>query len=171
MNTPIIPARPLAYHRPVDRVRAGLFAAGGSLAAGGLGALGSRRAPEVYRRLEKPSWAPPAAAFGPVWTVLYVLVGVAGFRLARRGDRAAVALHGAQLVLNAAWPPVFFSRRSKRASLAVIAALDALVVAEVVVAARKDRVAATLLTPYLAWCLFATALNASVSEPGSTPQM
>jgi benzodiazapine receptor len=142
-----------------------VLAAGGSLAAAAIGGIGSRRAPTIYHSLDKPSWAPPAGVFGPVWTGLYVAMGVAAFRLARRSALTALRLHAAQLAMNAAWPLTFFSARDKRVSLSVIVALDALVGAEVVAAARKDAVAAALLGPYLAWCLFATALNAAVSDP------
>jgi benzodiazapine receptor len=148
----------------VRRVESALLAAGGSAVAAAIGGVGARRAPEVYRRLDKPSWAPPAAAFGPVWTGLYAAMGVSAFRLARRSVRAPLCLHAAQLALNAAWPLAFFSARDRRVSLGVIVGLDVLVAAEVV-AAREDTVAAGLLTPYLAWCLFATALNAAVADP------
>lgn len=135
--------------------------------AAAIGGVGARRAPQIYAELEKPRWAPPAAAFGPVWTGLYAAMGVAAFRLSRRSARLALRLHAAQLVLNAAWPPAFFSARDRRVSLAVIAALDVLVAAETAAAAQEDPVAAGLLTPYLAWCLFATALNAAVGDPPS----
>lgn len=147
--------------------RSALLAAGGSAAAAAIGGIGSRRAPQVYSTLDKPAWAPPAGVFGPVWTALYTAMGVAAFRLARREARSALYLHAAQLGLNAAWPLTFFSARGKRASLAVIVVLDVLVAAEIVAAAREDAVATGLLTPYLAWCLFATALNAAVSNPAS----
>src|SRR5690348_7906061 len=122
------------------RPRAGfLFAAGGSLAAAALGGLGSRRAPEVYARLDKPSWAPPAGVFGPVWTGLYSGIAVSAWRLWQRrvesAAGAALGLHAAQLALNAAWPWTFFSVRSRTASLAVIVALDATIAAEIVTAA------------------------------------
>ena len=146
-----------------------LFAAGGSVAAAAIGGVGSRRAPEVYARLDKPDWAPPGSVFGPVWTTLYTAIGAAGWRLWHRQmepvARIGLGLHATQLALNAAWPWAFFSARSRTASLAVIVALDATVAAEIVTAARVDRAAAGLLAPYLAWCLFATALTASVSDP------
>lgn len=132
--------------------------------AAGLGGLGARRAPTTYSELEKPAWAPPASTFGPVWTVLYATVAAAGWRV-HTASGVARQLHLAQLALNAAWPGVFFGASEKRASLAVIAALDATIAAEVAVLARDDRLPAVLLTPYLGWCLFATALNAAVSEP------
>ena len=147
-------------------LRSAVLAAGGSIAAAAIGGIGSRRAPEIYGRLEKPAWAPPPAVFGPVWTGLYTAMGVAAYRLARRSARTTLRLHAAQLVLNAAWPVAFFSARDKRVSLGLILGLDALVAVEIASAVRRDAVAAELLAPYLAWCLFATALNAAVSDPG-----
>ena len=95
-------------------------------------------------------------------------MGVAAWRLWRTGSaRTPLALHGAQLVLNAAWPGTFFGTRSRRASLAVIVALDAAVAAEIVTARRHDRVAAALLVPYLGWTLYATALNRAVRWPSN----
>ncbi|GAA3808820.1 TspO/MBR family protein [Nocardioides panacisoli] len=136
------------------------------LGAAGLGGLGSRNAPSTYATLEKPDWAPPAAAFGPVWTTLYATIAVAGWRAYGASPRAR-RLHLTQLALNAAWPSVFFSAGRKPASLAVIGALDATLAAEIVALRRDDKLAAALLTPYLAWCGFATALNTAVSEPRS----
>ena len=141
-------------------------ALGASAVAAAIGGLGSRRAPETYRALDKPRWAPPPWVFGPVWTVLYADMGLAAWRLCRTDNaRTPLALHAAQLVLNAAWPAAFFGARSRRGSLAVIAALDVVVAAEIVAAARRDRVAAALLVPYLGWTAFATALNAAVRLP------
>jgi translocator protein len=130
----------------------------------GLGGLGSRGAPSTYAALEKPTWAPPASAFGPVWSALYASIAVVGWR-AWAASPGARRLHLAQLALNAAWPGLFFGVRDKRSSLVVIAALDATVAAEVAALARDDRLAAALLAPYLSWCGFATALNAAVGEP------
>src|SRR3954452_21998937 len=113
------------------------------IGAAGLGGLGSRRAPSTYARLDKPSWAPPASAFGPVWTALYATIAVVGWR-AYTASPGARGLHLAQLALNAAWPGVFFSARQRRASLAVIAAMDAAVAAEVAVLGPVDRRAAAL---------------------------
>jgi translocator protein len=142
-----------------------VLAIGGSVAAAAIGGIGARRARQIYGSLDKPSWAPPAGVFGPVWAGLYAAMGVAAFRLARRSSLGGLRIHAAQLALNAAWPAAFFSARGKRLSLGVIVLLDALVGAEIAVAARDDTVAAGLLAPYLAWCLFATALNATVMDP------
>jgi tryptophan-rich sensory protein len=154
-----------AEHRSV---RAILAAVAGSTLTAAVGGLGARRAPTAYEHLEKPGWAPPPSAFGPVWTGLYALMAAAVYRAWRSDpERSAglVALHGGQLALNASWPWAFFSLRSRTAALVVIAALDAAVAAEVIVAGRRDRVAGWLLTPYLAWSLFATALTAAVGDP------
>jgi translocator protein len=135
-------------------------------AAAGLGGLGARRAPQTYRRLRKPPWAPPSTAFGPVWSVLYVAISVAGWRLFANASRRTRSLHLTQLALNAAWPIAFFGIRDKRASLIIIALLDGALTAEVLMLRVEDPVAASLLVPYLGWSGFATALNAAVSDPG-----
>lgn len=148
--------------------RALALSLGASAAAAVIGGIGSRRAPEIYAKLEKPPWAPPAEVFGPVWTVLYADMGVAAWRLWRTGPaRTPLALHGAQLALNAAWPGTFFGARSRRASLVVIVALDVTIAAEIVAAKRHDRAAAALLVPYLGWTLYATALNGAVRRPSN----
>jgi tryptophan-rich sensory protein len=142
------------------------FSVGGSALAAGIGSIGARSAARVYPRLDKPAWAPPAGAFGPVWTLLYAAVGLAGWRLWRRQAPAALlGVHAGQLALNAAWPIAFFTLRSRPASLAVIGALDLAVAAEILAVVRRDPATAALLTPYLLWCLFATALNAAVHDP------
>lgn len=133
------------------------------VAAAAIGGAPARDAPEVYARLDKPTWAPPAGVFGPVWSVLYVLIGTAGWRMTRQPRRAALVLHLAQLGLNASWTPLFFGARRRRAALAVSVALDVVVAAEMAQLVRDgDRPSAGLLAPYLAWCGFATALTASV---------
>ena len=146
--------------------RYGVLAIAGPLVAAGVGSLGSRSAPRVYPQLDKPRWAPPARVFGPVWTLLYVGIGAAGWRLRRHTDRRAVwLLHVTQLALNAVWPATFFTAGNRRAALAVIAALDATVAAEIGLAARSDKGAAALLVPYLGWSVFATALTAAIRPP------
>ena len=120
----------------------------------------------TYLALDPPAWAPPPWLFGPVWTVLYALIGVAGWwvwRIDAAGGRGpALGLWTAQLVVNAAWPGVFFGLGELGWALVVIVTLDVLVVATIVAVGRLTRVAAALLVPYLAWILFATALNAAL---------
>jgi tryptophan-rich sensory protein len=145
------------------------LAAGPPLAAAVIGSLGSRRAPQVYRRLAKPKWAPPSSVFGPVWSALYGLIGAAAWRMWRLGVPPRVwQFHGAQLALNAAWPWAFFALRDKRVSLVVIATLDMLLAAQIRELAKSDRLGAVVLAPYLSWSLFATALNAAVKDPATT---
>jgi len=100
-----------------------------------------------------------------VWTAWYAGTAVAGWLMYPDASRGTKRLHLTQLALNAAWPMAFFGVRDKRSSLAVIAALDALLATEIAVVRRDTPVAAALLSPYLAWTGFATALNAAVSEP------
>lgn len=131
----------------------------------GVGGAASADAASTYSQLAQPSWAPPSWLFGPVWTVLYILMAIAAWRIWRTeptfGNRAIV-LYGAQLLLNLLWSPLFFGLEQRGWALVDIIALDALVVATIVAFWFRDRLAAILLTPYLAWSLFATALNYSV---------
>ncbi|MBA3453956.1 MAG: tryptophan-rich sensory protein [Deltaproteobacteria bacterium] len=118
-----------------------------------------------YRALDRPSWAPPGWVFGPVWITLYTMMGVAAWliwqsRAPRR--RAALAWFAVQLVLNAAWTPVFFGARSIGGGLIVIVALLVAIIATSAVYRHVSRVAAALMVPYLAWVSFATALNAAL---------
>jgi|SRR5690625_3503934 len=134
-----------------------------AIAAGAIGAAASTDAQEVYDDLDKPDWAPPAEVFGPVWSGLYTLIGFSGFRMAsRKLPKRVWAMHCLQLGLNASWSWAFFKMRNKKASLAVIGALNAVLTAELIALWRRDRKAALALMPYSAWVAFATALNYSV---------
>ncbi len=133
--------------------------------AAGLGGLGARRAPVIYRQLGKPRWAPPAAVFAPAWSTLYVLIAAAGWRIAANASGKTKTLHLTQLALNGAWPSTFFEIRNKRASLMLIGLLDVSLGLEVAMLRREDRCAARLLMPYLVWSIYATALNAAVTAP------
>ena len=122
-------------------------------------------APTYYRGLRKPAWAPPPWLFGPVWTLLYALMAVAAWMVARRGGpgaRAALALWGGQLALNAAWTPIFFGLRNPGAALVEIVALWVAVAGTIGAFARRRAAAAALLVPYLAWVTFAAALNLAI---------
>ena len=154
---------------PASRTAAWLGLVGGvvlSLAAGAVGAVASVRAADFYMRLQRPNWAPPPWLFGPVWTVLYVLMGVAAWLVWReRGwarARSALSHFDVQLACNAAWTWLFFAWRRGELALADIVLLAALVVATMVAFARVRTLAAVLLVPYLLWVLFATALTASI---------
>jgi translocator protein len=125
-----------------------------------------------YRSLDRPAWTPPDQVFGPVWTTLYLLMGIAGARVwladERRTGRpddpvmVALALHAIQLQLNLAWSWLFFDRRRIDLALADILALDGMVALTAAAFARVRPEAGALLLPYLAWSTFATALNAEL---------
>lgn len=131
---------------------------GGGLAIGILTPPGS-----WYAQLSKPAFNPPAWVFAPVWTVLYAMIGVAGWRVWRR-DRCGgpMMLWWAQLALNFLWSPVFFAAHRIGLALAVIVMLLAVILGFIATAWRQDRIAAWLFVPYAAWVAFATALNAAI---------
>lgn len=119
-----------------------------------------------YTGIAKPSFNPPNAVFGPVWTVLYVLMAVAAWRVWRIADRdrarGPLALFALQLALNLGWSVAFFGVRSVGSALLVILALDLAVLATGLKFRRIDGLAAALLVPYLAWIAFATVLNLAI---------
>ena len=137
-----------------------------TLATGGIGAAASINAASFYRQLTQPAWAPPAWLFGPVWSVLYVLMGIAAWLVWRqhgfRGAASALALFVAQLFANALWTWLFFAWRLGAVALVEIVILWLLIATTVVLFWRLQRAAAVLLLPYLAWVSFATALNFSL---------
>ena len=116
-----------------------------------------------YETLLRPSWAPPAWLFGPVWTVLYLLMGVAVWLVWRpAGFRAAAApltLFLVQLVLNALWTWIFFAWNRGGLAFAEILVLWVLILATLVAFWRARPLAGVLFVPYLAWVTFAAALN------------
>jgi tryptophan-rich sensory protein len=120
-----------------------------------------------YLALAKPSFQPPGWVFGPVWTLLYALMGIAAWRVVRRGTatpgvRRALVLFGVQLALNAAWSPVFFGAHAITAALVILVALWAVLLLTVLAFRPLDRPAAWLLVPYLAWTTFAAVLNGAI---------
>ena len=136
-----------------------------AVAAAG-GAVTSTSVGTWYAGLAKPSFNPPDWLFGPVWTVLYLLIAVAGWRVWRRraqaGARLALGAWIVQLALNLAWSFLFFGGRMIGVALAEIGVLLAAIVLTAVLSWRIDRIAGALLIPYIAWVGFATLLNASL---------
>ena len=133
-------------------------------AAAALGSLGTKPDSPWYRSLDKPDWQPPGVAFPLVWTPLYGLIawGIGRAASVPEGRGAVLALTGADLAVNAGWCWAFFDRESPRAGLATIALLNGLNLVLLREAARRDRVAAAALAPYVVWTGFATALNAAI---------
>jgi len=116
-----------------------------------------------YRSLDKPSWTPPDWLFGPAWTVLYLMIAIAGWLVWRSaGLGAALAIWVLNLVLNAAWSWLMFGRRRIAAALVDAIAMLVTIIAFMIVAWPSSETAAWLFAPYLAWVAFATALNASI---------
>ena len=129
-----------------------------------LGRVATRRSVGVwYRTLRKPPYQPPSWIFGPVWTTLYGLMAASAYRVWKqqpsRSRSVALALWGTQLAMNAAWTPLFFGARKKRAALVDLAALVAAVAAYAQVSKKIDKPAAAMMIPYLGWLGFAGLLN------------
>jgi tryptophan-rich sensory protein len=137
-----------------------------SFAAAAIGAVASIHAKSIYGQLVQPAWAPAATIFGPVWTVLYAMMGVAAWLVWRsggfRGNRLALGLFLAQLVLNARWSWLFFVWHQGALALIDIAVLWLLIAPTVGLFWRVRAAAGLLLIPYLAWVSFACALNYSI---------
>ena len=130
-----------------------------------LGSLGSADAPAFYAQLDQPAWAPPASWFGPVWTLLYLLMAVAAWRAARSkapGRPAALAFFAVQLAANALWSWCFFVWHSGAAAAAVLACNLVLLVACAALFGRLRRSAGIALWPAIAWVAFAGVLLVSV---------
>jgi translocator protein len=135
-----------------------------TLGTGALGSIATETGPgSWYSTLEQPAFSPPDWVFGPVWTTLYVLIGVAGWRVWRSADPGrgrALLLWGVQLVLNLAWSWIFFGAQAIVPALVEIVVLWVVIVLTMLAFFRIDRLAGWLFVPYLLWVTFAAALNA-----------
>jgi tryptophan-rich sensory protein len=134
-----------------------------------IGVLGTDVTSRWYRHLDKPTWQPPGAAFGPAWTTLYALMAVASARTLNRLDEPAerrvfATAFGANLMLNAGWNWLFFKARRPDWALAEILLMEVSTLDLTRRAARVDRRAAKMFIPYAGWVAFATALNASIAR-------
>ncbi|MEO8856148.1 MAG: TspO/MBR family protein [Burkholderiaceae bacterium] len=137
-----------------------------SFIASAVGAMASIQAQAFYGQLAQPDWAPPPWLFGPVWTLLYALMGIAAWLVWRQGgwraQRTALTLFLVQLVFNALWSWLFFAWHRGAWAFADIVLLVVLIVATLFSFWRVRALAGALLIPYLLWVLFASALNLSV---------
>ena len=118
---------------------------------------------EWYQSLEKPPGTPPPWLFGPVWTVLYVLMGIAVGRLIHLRANGTVTLFVIQFVLNLAWTPIFFGAHAIGWALVVIFSIWAFLALTIRSAEKHDPLSAMLLVPYLIWIMYATYLNAGIA--------
>jgi len=136
-----------------------------ALLAGAVGGLAAAPG-EWYATLNKPAWNPPSWVFGPVWTTLYLLMGVAAAAAwegrRTRSGRAGFFLFGLQLALNALWSWLFFHWHRPDLALADLVVLWAAILGTIIAFRRIRPAAGWLLVPYLAWVTFAGVLNASI---------
>jgi tryptophan-rich sensory protein len=140
---------------PMFVLAVALVAVAGSLSSAGTGSQ--------YIALAKPTFAPSPWLFGPVWTILYCLIAVAGWLAwSARGWTPALGVYIAQLLLNAAWTPLFFTADQYGLAFADISLLWLLIVANVVLFWPIRRASALLLLPYLLWVTYAAALNLAI---------
>ena len=138
-----------------------------SFSAGAIGArfTGSAVA-SWYADTNKPAWTPPAVVFGPVWSVLYLMMGVAAWLVWRKagfsGATAAIVLFVLQLIANAAWSWIFFGLHRFGLAFIEIVVLWALILATLIAFWRHDTTAGLLMLPYLTWVSYASALNLAI---------
>jgi benzodiazapine receptor len=134
--------------------------------AAAIGAAATVDAGTFYAQLVRPVWAPPASAFGPVWSILYLLMGIAAWLVWRElsvsNARTAITLFLAQLCANALWSWLFFAWRNGACAFAEVLLLLILIAATMAVFWRISRLASVLMLPYLAWVCLASALTWSV---------
>jgi len=139
-----------------------------SFAAGGIGSLFTFKAiPTWYAGLRKPRYTPPNRAFGPVWTTLYVLMGISVFLIWQKGLSTnaaflAFVLFWIQLAINAIWSIIFFGMKSKGGGVVTIIVLWLLILATIVTSFRVSIWAGILLIPYIVWVTIASYLNIGV---------
>ena len=140
-------------------------------AAAAVGGLGSSDSPAIFGQHDRPSWAPPAWVFGPVWAVLYTMQGVAAWLVWREREREreprdasslALGVFLAQLAVNALWTWLFFAWRRGALSFGEILLLAALIAASAALFWRVRPLAGALLVPYLIWVAYASALTYSL---------
>lgn len=121
---------------------------------------------EWYASLTKPSFTPPSWVFGPAWTLLYLMMGIALYLVWRKGlsesgVKAAIVIFLIQMALNGIWSPLFFGMHAPGLAMIDIVLLWCAIVATVYVFFRQSKTAGALLVPYLAWVSFAAVLNYS----------
>lgn len=120
-----------------------------------------------YRQIEKPSWNPPSWVFGPVWTLLYILMGIALYLVWKKEaapsvKKPAMTLWGVQLVLNFFWTLIFFGAHQPGWAFAEIVVLWVAILLTIFAFARISKLAAWLLVPYIAWVSFAAMLTYAI---------
>nr|WP_050628088.1 TspO/MBR family protein [Bradyrhizobium viridifuturi] len=128
-------------------------------------AIGYLNRPDAwYAALSKPAFNPPNWVFAPVWSIVYLLIAVAGWHVREQGSAFSWRLWLAQMVLNFAWSPIFFGLHQPGVALAVIVALLSAIVAFQIATWNADRLSAILFAPYALWVAFASLLNFEIAR-------
>jgi benzodiazapine receptor len=157
----------MEHIKAIDIIRLAI-SIGVCLAAGFIGSIFTTASiPTWYTTLEKPSFNPPNWLFGPVWTILFILMGISAFLVWRVGlsepnVRIALIIFIIQLILNAFWSVAFFGLRSPIAGLIVIIVLWIAILLTILSSAKVSITAGILLIPYILWVSFASILNATI---------
>ena len=141
----------------------GLFLFFALVLVGGL-VIGIVTAPGLwYAMLNKPPFSPPNWIFAPVWTTLYVMIAIAGWRVWKQGrNTSPMKLWWAQLVLNFVWSPIFFSAHRIDIALGIIVLLLITIIGFIIITWRHDKIASLLFAPYATWVAFASVLNGAI---------
>lgn len=133
------------------------------LSVGAIGSLFTTSSiPTWYATLVKPSFSPPNWIFGPIWTILYILMGISAYIIAQTKNKlatAALKLFWIHLIVNFAWSYLFFGLRNPFYGLVCILVLWSLIVAVILRFSKINKMSAWLLSPYIMWVSFATFLN------------
>lgn len=138
------------------------------LLAGGIGTIFTSSAiPTWFSTLNKPFFNPPNYLFAPVWTILYILMGISVYLIWNKGFktkkvRDAIYIFGIQLILNTIWSPVFFGAHNLFLAFVIIIGLWFYIVKTIRAFAKIDKFSSYLLYPYLFWVSFASILNFSI---------
>lgn len=136
--------------------------------AGGIGTIFTSSAiPTWYAHLNKPPFSPPNYLFAPVWTLLYLLMGISLYLIWKKGTKnrkvyEALIFFAIQLALNAAWSPIFFGAKNLFVSLIIIIFMWLFIIKTILAFGRINKTASYLLYPYIVWVSFASILNFSV---------
>ena len=135
------------------------------LTVGGGLLIGSVSTPDQwYQNLVKPALNPPSWVFAPVWTILYVMIAVAGARVWSKDLETPIRLWFIQMVLNFVWSPVFFVAHKPGWAIIVIVLMFFAIVSFIVSTWNRDRIASYLFMPYAAWVAFAAYLNIMIQQ-------
>lgn len=131
---------------------------------GGISGFFTRNARNVFDSLIKPNFAPPSSLFGPVWTILYLLMGISLYKVLKSQGNLKIALtfFAIQLILNFIWSPVFFVLENRLLAFVIILILLFFILITAFSFYNIDKVAGMLFIPYILWVSFATVLNYSL---------